>query len=167
MPSARPGATESTTHGLATDAVPRALVRTITGRERLAASERVAAGHRVIDMSKRQLVIEPASASIIRRPPRLADDLFLLHTDAYLGATPLARLTGTAVNARMRKLEASGRADGLGAVRPDRALRLHDPALRARRRGQARPVGRKPHRPVHTADSVGGPAAGDAGVDGI
>ena len=39
-----------------------------------------------------------------------------LHVDPYLGATPLARLTGTAVDAWMRQLEESGRADGKGGL---------------------------------------------------
>src|SRR5919112_5420663 len=37
-----------------------------------------------------------------------------LHIDPYLGAQPVARLTGSMVDAWMRKLEASGRADGQG-----------------------------------------------------
>ena len=39
-----------------------------------------------------------------------------LHIDPYLGETPLARLTGAAVDAWMRTLEASGRADGRGGL---------------------------------------------------
>lgn len=56
----------------------RVLVRTVTGLERLAAAELAAAGHRVIDLSKRQLIVEPALATIVTSPPRLADDLFLV-----------------------------------------------------------------------------------------
>ncbi len=37
-----------------------------------------------------------------------------LHIHPYLGAQPVARLTGAAVDAWMRQLEASGRADGQG-----------------------------------------------------
>lgn len=39
-----------------------------------------------------------------------------LHIDPYLGETTLARLTGGAVDAWMRTLEASGRADGRGGL---------------------------------------------------
>jgi hypothetical protein len=39
-----------------------------------------------------------------------------LHIDPHLGAQPIARLTCSAVDARMRKLEASGRADGQGGL---------------------------------------------------
>jgi integrase len=39
-----------------------------------------------------------------------------LHIDPYLGAQPVARLTGPAVNVWMRRLEASGRADGQGGL---------------------------------------------------
>jgi integrase len=39
-----------------------------------------------------------------------------LHIDPYLGAQPVARLTGSMVDAWMRKLEASGRPDGQGGL---------------------------------------------------
>jgi integrase len=39
-----------------------------------------------------------------------------LHIDPYLGETRLSRLTGAAVDAWMRKLETSGRADGRGGL---------------------------------------------------
>jgi integrase len=39
-----------------------------------------------------------------------------LHIDPHLGATPLARLTGAAVDAWMRGLEISGRVDGRGGL---------------------------------------------------
>jgi hypothetical protein len=39
-----------------------------------------------------------------------------LYIDPYLGAQPVARLTGSMVNAWLRKLEASGRADGQGGL---------------------------------------------------
>jgi integrase len=39
-----------------------------------------------------------------------------LHIDPHLGETPLARLTGAAVDAWMRRLETSGRADGCGGL---------------------------------------------------
>jgi integrase len=41
-----------------------------------------------------------------------------LHIVPRLGATPMERLTGTAVDAWMRTLEASGRADGRGGLSP-------------------------------------------------
>jgi hypothetical protein len=43
-----------------------------------------------------------------------------LHIDPHLGETPLSRLTGAAVDAWMRKLERSGRADGRGGRLPGR-----------------------------------------------
>jgi 23S rRNA G2445 N2-methylase RlmL len=63
------------------------LVRTVTGLERLAAEELAVAGHRVVEVGKRQVVVEPAPKSItgsIRgsitgSPPRLADDLFVVY----------------------------------------------------------------------------------------
>lgn len=57
------------------------LVRTVTGLERLAAAEVAEGNHRVIDVSKRQLLIESTTA-IVDNPPRLADDLFLIHAAA-------------------------------------------------------------------------------------
>jgi tRNA (guanine6-N2)-methyltransferase len=78
MPSARIGAAESITRALDTGTQPLVLVRTVTGLERLAAAELTAARHRVIDLSKRQLVVVPTSATIITNPPRLADDLFVI-----------------------------------------------------------------------------------------
>jgi Phage integrase, N-terminal SAM-like domain len=41
-----------------------------------------------------------------------------LHVGPYLGAIPMGRLTGTAIDAWMRTLEASGRADGQGGLSP-------------------------------------------------
>jgi tRNA (guanine6-N2)-methyltransferase len=55
----------------------RVLVRTVTGLEHLAAAELTSAGHRVINQSKRQLVVD-ATESIVSDPPKLADDLFLI-----------------------------------------------------------------------------------------
>ena len=53
------------------------LVRTVAGLEELAAEEVVAAGHRVVEMSKRQVVVEWAPGESAR--PRLADDVFVVH----------------------------------------------------------------------------------------
>ena len=65
--------------------------------------------------------LSPATLTSYRKNIRL-------HIDPYLGAQPVARLTGPMVDAWMRKLEASGRADGQGGlsartVRPGRARR--------------------------------------------
>ncbi|GAB3951220.1 hypothetical protein GCM10029976_087250 [Kribbella albertanoniae] len=57
--------------------MPLVLVRTVTGLEGLAAEEVAAAGHRVVGVSKRQLVVD-ATAELIDTPPRLADDLFVV-----------------------------------------------------------------------------------------
>ncbi|WGP06215.1 methyltransferase [Bacillus subtilis] len=81
MPSARLGAAESIIRTLATGNSQLILVRTVTGLEPLAAAEMAEAGHRVIDISTRQLIIEPTAVSIITAPPRLADDLFLIAAD--------------------------------------------------------------------------------------
>lgn len=78
MRSARTVAAESITQALRTDSPPVVLVRTVTGLEQLAAEELAAASHRVIDLSKRQLIVEPAAATIITKPPCLADDLFVV-----------------------------------------------------------------------------------------
>ncbi|MFF1822606.1 TRM11 family SAM-dependent methyltransferase [Kribbella sp. NPDC058245] len=57
--------------------MPLVLVRTVSGSEGLAAEEIAARGHRVVDVSKRQLIVE-ATDELVRRPPRLADDVFLV-----------------------------------------------------------------------------------------
>lgn len=72
------------------------LVRTVTGLERLTAAELTEAGHRVVDVTKRQLVVEAAGPV----ETRLADDLFTIrasvadpgHTRAALGRA-VAELT--------------------------------------------------------------------------
>ncbi|TKK80720.1 RNA methyltransferase [Herbidospora galbida] len=51
------------------------LVRTVTGLEDLTAAEITEAGHRVVDVTKRQLVVEAAGPIVTR----LADDLFAVH----------------------------------------------------------------------------------------
>src|SRR3954467_1018603 len=53
-----------------------------------------------------------------------------LHIAPRLGATPMDRLTGTAVDAWMRMLEASGRADGQGGLSP-RTVRYVYTSLRS------------------------------------
>ncbi|MET9275751.1 methyltransferase domain-containing protein [Kribbella sp. NPDC003557] len=53
------------------------LVRVVAGLEWLAAEEVAAAGHRVVEVSKRQVVVE-ASPDLVDRPPRVADDLFVV-----------------------------------------------------------------------------------------
>ncbi len=57
--------------------MPLVLVRTVTGLEGMAAEEVAAAGHQVVGVSKRQLVVD-ATAELIAAPPRLADDLFVV-----------------------------------------------------------------------------------------
>ncbi|WP_350274355.1 methyltransferase domain-containing protein [Kribbella sp. HUAS MG21] len=54
------------------------LVRVVAGLEWLAAEEVAAAGHRVVEVSKRLVVVEPSSDAIVERPPRVADDLFVV-----------------------------------------------------------------------------------------
>jgi integrase len=53
--------------------------------------------------------LSPATLASYRKNIRL-------HIAPYLGATPLSRLTGAAVDAWMRQLETSGRADGRGGL---------------------------------------------------
>lgn len=55
--------------------------------------------------------LAPATLASYRKNVRL-------HIAPRLGATPMDRLTGTAVDAWMRNLEASGRADGQGGLSP-------------------------------------------------
>jgi hypothetical protein len=55
--------------------------------------------------------LAPATLASYRKNVRL-------HVAPYLGAIPMDRLTGTAVDAWMRTLEASGRADGRGGLSP-------------------------------------------------
>jgi tRNA (guanine6-N2)-methyltransferase len=74
------------------------LVRTVTGLEGLAAEEVVAAGHRVVEVSKRQVVVEWASGEC--SPPRLADDVFVVH-----GAVVDPGRTRDALAAAVRSLE--------------------------------------------------------------
>ncbi len=64
-----------------------------------------------------------------------------LHIDPYLGATPLSRLTGTAVDAWMRALETSGRADGRGGLsarHPERFSRRFSKQVAQARRALGR-----------------------------
>ncbi|TCC42864.1 methyltransferase domain-containing protein [Kribbella capetownensis] len=82
MRSVRRVAADSITQALRTGSPPVVLVRTVTGLEQLAAEELAAANHRVIDLSKRQLIVEPTAATIITSPPHLADDLFVVQAAA-------------------------------------------------------------------------------------
>ncbi len=110
MPSARIGVAESITRALETGSQPQVLVRTVTGLERLAAAELVAARHRVIDLSKRQLIVVPSNATIITDPPRLADDLFVIKaavTDPGRTRQALA-VAMMAVRRRLRACPAAG-----------------------------------------------------------
>ncbi|MFD3406234.1 methyltransferase domain-containing protein [Kribbella sp. NPDC058693] len=74
------------------------LVRTVTGLEGLAAEEVVVAGHRVVEVSKRQLVVEYGAVDC--SPPRLADDVFVVH-----GAVVDPGRTRDALVAAIRSLE--------------------------------------------------------------
>ncbi|TCC31224.1 methyltransferase domain-containing protein [Kribbella sindirgiensis] len=80
------------------------LVRTVTGLEHLAAEELAVAGHRVVEVGKRQLVVEPATESITESPPRLADDLFVVYAAIADPGCTKAALTG-ASDALRRGLE--------------------------------------------------------------
>ncbi len=83
------------------------LVRTVTGLEWLAAEELAVAGHRVVEVGKRQVVVEPASESITESPPRLADDLFVVYAAIADPGHTKAALTGAA-DALRRVLESPG-----------------------------------------------------------
>lgn len=82
MPSVRPGAEDALSCALNSRADVRALVRTTAGLEQLAADELRGAGYRIIHVSRRQVVAAIGSPSVIRKPPRLADDLFIIAADA-------------------------------------------------------------------------------------
>lgn len=79
------------------------LVRTVTGLERLTAAELAEAHHRVIDVSKRQLVIE-STDTIVKNPPRLADDLFLIQTATRDPGPTKPSLTTAIANLRRQLL---------------------------------------------------------------
>ncbi|RZT13212.1 23S rRNA G2445 N2-methylase RlmL [Kribbella sp. VKM Ac-2569] len=83
------------------------LVRTVTGLEWLAAEELAVAGHRVVEVGKRQVVVEPASESIAGSPPRLADDLFVVYAAIADPGHTKAALAGAADELR-RVLESPG-----------------------------------------------------------
>lgn len=55
------------------------LVRVVARLEWMAAEEVAAAGHRVVEVSKRLVVVEPSPVPIVEQPPRVADDLFVVH----------------------------------------------------------------------------------------
>jgi hypothetical protein len=103
--------------------------------------------------------LSPSTLSSYRKNIRL-------HIDPYLGEQLVARLTGSAVDAWMRKLEKSGRADGQGGLSA-RTVRyvftilrsaLSDAVKTRAARGQS-------DRPIYGAESVGGPSPGDEGLD--
>lgn len=58
------------------------LIRTVHGLEELTAAGLVRNGHRVLDGSKRQLVVEPHDDSHLTDPPFTADDVFLVVASA-------------------------------------------------------------------------------------
>ncbi|WP_166678421.1 methyltransferase domain-containing protein [Kribbella kalugense] len=81
----------------------------MSGLEQLTAEEVVAAGHRVVDVSKRQLVVE--LASVDSGTPRLADDLFVVH-----GAVTDPGRTKDALAAAVRALDVPPAESGAFAV---------------------------------------------------
>ncbi|MFI7065504.1 TRM11 family SAM-dependent methyltransferase [Kribbella sp. NPDC050124] len=100
MCSARLGVAESITRALSLGKQPMVLVRTVTGLEHLAAAELTEARHRVIDLTKRQLVLEPTAGTIVTSPPRLADDLFLIQAAVSDPGRTRAALTAATTAAR-------------------------------------------------------------------
>ncbi len=104
--------------------------------------------------------LSPSTLSSYRKNIRL-------HIDPYLGGQLVARLTGSAVDAWMWTLEASGwssRRPGR-ALRAHGALRAHDPAVGAERCGQAGAPRGQSDRPIYGAEPVGGPSPADEGLD--
>ncbi|GAB3804294.1 hypothetical protein GCM10028798_24380 [Humibacter antri] len=81
MPSVRFGAEEALSRALCRRERVRALIRTTGGIEELAAEELRTAGHQVLELSRRQLIVALRTAQVIARPPRLVDDLFLIAAD--------------------------------------------------------------------------------------
>lgn len=79
MSSARTFAAPSSVP-LRTDSV--VVVRATTGLEALLTAELTELGHAVTASSKRQVVVPAPDASILARPPRLADDLFVVAAQA-------------------------------------------------------------------------------------
>ncbi|WP_448810538.1 TRM11 family SAM-dependent methyltransferase [Agromyces bauzanensis] len=84
MPAIRPAAAWS--YDLARPnagaAHPSILVRTVHGLEQLTATDLIRNGHRIAEVSKRQLVVESRNDSMLTDPPRTADDLFVLIASA-------------------------------------------------------------------------------------
>jgi hypothetical protein len=104
--------------------------------------------------------LAPATLASYRKNVRL-------HVAPRLGATAMDRLTGTAVDAWMRTLEASGRADGRGGLSP-RTVRYVYTILRSALADavkHGRLAGCESHRPVHPAQPVPGTPTGDARLD--
>ena len=95
--------------------------------------------------------LSPSTLSSYRKNIRV-------HIDPYRGEQLVTRLTGSAVDAWMRKLEASGRADGQGGLSA-RTVRYVFTILRSAL-SDAVKQGRlavNPDRPVHGAQPVRGP----------
>jgi 23S rRNA G2445 N2-methylase RlmL len=93
------------------------LVRTVAGLEWMAAEEVAAAGHRVVEVSKRQVVAEAGSAGsgvagvLGVRPPRVADDLFEVY-----GVAPDPGRTRAGLVAAVREAVAPAVRDEVFAV---------------------------------------------------
>lgn len=103
MPAARRRALSSSTRPH-----PRAVVvRATTGLEQLLEAEVTEAGHAVVDRARRQLVVAPADGTILDRPPRLADDLFLVAAEAP-DPGPARRDLEHAVDALRPRVDLSG-----------------------------------------------------------
>lgn len=75
MPSARAFATP---HLDRIPTAPQLLVRTTAGLEQLLQDELAERGHTVDDAGRRQLVVDVDDDALLRRPPRLADDLVVV-----------------------------------------------------------------------------------------
>ncbi|GAA1573379.1 hypothetical protein GCM10009804_32490 [Kribbella hippodromi] len=86
------------------------LVRAVSGLEWVVAEEVAAAGHRVVEVSKRQVVVE----GMIERPPRVADDLFVVQGSAPDPGRPKNGLVG-AVRAALRSAPEPGGAFAVSA----------------------------------------------------
>lgn len=77
------------------------VVRAVTGLEQLLASELKEMGHDVLGSSKRQLVVSVRDQAILTRPPRLADDLFVVAAEAPDPGVRRQELMDTAESLRL------------------------------------------------------------------
>lgn len=98
MPSARAFAAPSFVQSLSGS---RVVVRATTGLEQLLASELTELGHSIDASSKRQLVVSVANESILTRPPRLADDFFVVASETPDPGAQRRRLFDAIENLRL------------------------------------------------------------------